>query len=732
MKKTILLLLFFSMNWASKIQLVDQQTTAPLPGVNITIVGTDQGLLSDLDGYFNLEDRYRGQNLKFSYIGYIDTTLNYLDIYDIQVIYLTPDVLSLSSVEVVSSKLEWEQEDLPSLVSILRTRDLVNQGSIELKEALQRDPAVTIGESFDGSQEISIRGSNSNEVLIIYDGIPLNSSYIGGFDLSWINLNDIESVSIIKGSGTLKYGSGAFGGVVVLDPILKAKPGLGINYQASDRQLNSYSVSDILSAGKFNARATFSSKEYLPYGPFNPDTHSSRDFLNLYATYGLQDTSNYFSFNYMDISEKVEPNLQLSRQSADTYSQIKYNGQIGFFKNMIIQFLQRSNTAQDWDGMTPRIEFEDETAEKTNWASIENKTILKNMVNLLKVEYKEDEFVGLSTTRYLSFDRVEQHDITLSQTGYAITNIFKYRSEIEVPFIDFMELNASFRYDDNKLNDVHRAYSDGEKFLNEENDSNHGHISKRNGFTIQKSRKHLRYQFFYTSGTNLRYPSMNDFYYHARSTLARYKDNPLKPELNSSSEIGLQANIQPSSTTSIFETIEIQASLYKNNYFDKIYYIAIPGALFHADDYFTIPTPVNLSVSDISGSEISVMAALFNDRLRLFAGTHRLKISSYTVFPNKPEFRDVIELELLDFGLNLRLHYFHEGKQYFGSTADNMNWDVKELEGRENVNLYASFIFKNGRKDYVLGLSVQNLLSDENEMNYFNQRHWTMSIGLSL
>ena len=47
------------------------------------------------------------------------------------------------------------------------TSNLLNQGSVELKEALQRDPSVVIDENARGEHEISIRGSNANEVLII-------------------------------------------------------------------------------------------------------------------------------------------------------------------------------------------------------------------------------------------------------------------------------------------------------------------------------------------------------------------------------------------------------------------------------------------------------------------------------------------------------------------------------------------------------------------------------------
>ena len=199
MKRTILLLLFYTLSLANTIQVLDKQSSTPLPGVNITIVGTVEGFHTDLDGNFVLEDHHRGQDLKFSYIGYADTTMNYIDLFNVQVIYLMPDVLSLSSVEVVSSKLEWEQTDLPAIVTVLRTRELIDQGVTEVKEVLERDPSVIVTENFSGEQQISIRGSNANEVMIVYDGITMNSGYKSRFDLSRLKLKDTEYIYIING-----------------------------------------------------------------------------------------------------------------------------------------------------------------------------------------------------------------------------------------------------------------------------------------------------------------------------------------------------------------------------------------------------------------------------------------------------------------------------------------------------------------------------------------------------
>lgn len=62
---------------------------------------------------------------------------------------------------------------------------------------------------------VSIRGFNGGRILILIDGIPMNSVQSGSFDLSMISVNDIEEIQLIKGGSDTKYNfSGAIGGII--------------------------------------------------------------------------------------------------------------------------------------------------------------------------------------------------------------------------------------------------------------------------------------------------------------------------------------------------------------------------------------------------------------------------------------------------------------------------------------------------------------------------------------
>jgi iron complex outermembrane receptor protein len=65
-----------------------------------------------------------------------------------------------------------------------------------------------------GYSTASIRGSKSEQVLVLLDGVRLNSAQRGEVDLSTIPLRSVERIEIMRGAGSARYGSGAMGGVI--------------------------------------------------------------------------------------------------------------------------------------------------------------------------------------------------------------------------------------------------------------------------------------------------------------------------------------------------------------------------------------------------------------------------------------------------------------------------------------------------------------------------------------
>lgn len=87
-----------------------------------------------------------------------------------------------------------------------------------LDDALRGASGVVVSRGGGTGQPSSVfvRGAASEHTLVLLDGVEMNdpSSPGGGFDFSTVDLNLVEKVEIFKGPQTLRYGSGALGGVV--------------------------------------------------------------------------------------------------------------------------------------------------------------------------------------------------------------------------------------------------------------------------------------------------------------------------------------------------------------------------------------------------------------------------------------------------------------------------------------------------------------------------------------
>jgi len=209
----------------------------PLPGVNIVIKGTSTGTTSDFDGNYRLEVE-QGATLVFSYIGYqsqdiavtSQSTLN---------VTLEVDYSQLEEVVVVGYGTV-RKSDLTGSVANVKGDALENLPSPRVDQLLTgRMAGVNVtsrsGEPGAGAT-IRIRGGNSingnNEPLYVIDG------YIAGqgFDLNTVNVNDIQSIEVLKDASSLAiYGTRGSNGVILITTktgkgITSGKPEVSLNY----------------------------------------------------------------------------------------------------------------------------------------------------------------------------------------------------------------------------------------------------------------------------------------------------------------------------------------------------------------------------------------------------------------------------------------------------------------------------------------------------------------------
>lgn len=121
-------------------------------------------------------------------------------------------------VAVTATKTEKELRDVTQSVTVVTAAEIRKSGATTAAEVLRTVTGVAItGHGTRGSLEtLSIRGAGYSQVLVLLDGVRMNSPRDSGVDLSAIPvaLDDIERIEIVRGPSSALYGSDALGGVV--------------------------------------------------------------------------------------------------------------------------------------------------------------------------------------------------------------------------------------------------------------------------------------------------------------------------------------------------------------------------------------------------------------------------------------------------------------------------------------------------------------------------------------
>jgi TonB-linked SusC/RagA family outer membrane protein len=263
MKKLILLLAVFGCSFAvfSQTQIsgiiLEKDTGTPLPGVSISVKGTSSGTTSNTSGAFTLSGIKPDTRLVFSFIGYktqeilVGNQSNLKVSMEVNQSELDEVVVTALNIQRGKSSLGYSVSQVnANEVNVAREHNVFNSltGKVAGLQISQSNTGV------DGSSRILLRGvstiNGSNRPLIVVDGLPISGGGGGagsgggvdrGDQLSDINPNDVESISVLKGAGAAAaYGSLGMNGVILITTKSGAKKnGIGISLNSN------YTVSQI-------------------------------------------------------------------------------------------------------------------------------------------------------------------------------------------------------------------------------------------------------------------------------------------------------------------------------------------------------------------------------------------------------------------------------------------------------------------------------------------------------
>ena len=191
----------------------------PVIGATVSVVGTDELAVTDMDGRFTI-NAAKGAKVKVSYLGFEDREVKASENMNIA---MSEDTQALSEVVVVGYG-TMKKTDLTGAVASLKGSDLEKEQPRTIQDMLRTGVAgLSVGIETDtkGNSSMMIRGKNnlratdndksSLEPLIVLDGVIYSGQ------MTDINPNDIEQIDILKdASSTAVYGAKAANGVVLI------------------------------------------------------------------------------------------------------------------------------------------------------------------------------------------------------------------------------------------------------------------------------------------------------------------------------------------------------------------------------------------------------------------------------------------------------------------------------------------------------------------------------------
>lgn len=127
-------------------------------------------------------------------------------------IYLSTKEVQLSDIVISVSLYEQPLDKLTKSADLISHREIVDNMSSNMTDMLNKTPGFT--QVWEYHSPIILRGLNSNRLIIMKDGNRRIGTFPGGYFGQDMNIYDSRKIEIIKGPGSVIYGSGAISGII--------------------------------------------------------------------------------------------------------------------------------------------------------------------------------------------------------------------------------------------------------------------------------------------------------------------------------------------------------------------------------------------------------------------------------------------------------------------------------------------------------------------------------------
>jgi len=208
----------------------DSKTNEPIPVVTVyvhkpSVNETDtfddnamRGTVSDFDGFYRIEIAPGNYNIRFSSVGYVTLDLpvtvvkGEITFMDIK---MEENVLQLNEYVYSENKNATKLEESTVSTTLIKPSLIQNRNATSGAAAIDMVPGINVVDA-----EPQIRGASGftaglgSKVLIMIDDVPMLRGDAGRPEWNFLPLENMDQIEVVKGAGSVLYGSGASNGVI--------------------------------------------------------------------------------------------------------------------------------------------------------------------------------------------------------------------------------------------------------------------------------------------------------------------------------------------------------------------------------------------------------------------------------------------------------------------------------------------------------------------------------------
>ncbi len=703
----------------------DNNTYNGIPQVNIYVEGTGIGTVTNSGGRYILRIPKADPDMVvvYQHVAYDTLRLKIKQAESSDNIYLQERIIPLPAVEVEAEGEKREiEKDIPQAVSVLEGRNFQLRGFIDAGDLLRTDHSVQVDEDLSGKKTVAIRGGNPDEVVVLYNGVKLNSAYDNVFDLSLIDLDNVERFEIIKGSNTSLYGPEAFSGVVNIVPRSQQdyharfrqrfgaydSGNWGLNlYQNLHRLYGSYNYSKGASSRKYTDEAL--TGQYLKNRTENQTANLVYNFSE--APGGQAITS----LGLMYVRTRLDYDNQRDNESLLNFNQLvstRFQGDIGRIRNLTVsgayQWLDETQFLLSGLSLLDR-----RLKNRATYFNFEKDFRISSAEFFMVYQFENTDLDFRDDRGGLDEENIGLQQAALRRRHHGFASLAKFKAPTGSDFVDFIDFDVSFRYDnvrDDQLSGVSRDQSGGvsQDSVGIFGENNWSRTMLKFSSHIGGGNSDFAFNAYMNAGTNVKFPTLLQQISSPRVVTSPLFAPNLDPETNHSLEIGLVLMRELRQVGGIYGW-QVAGNYFRNSYDNKFRSFYTPG--IPVAFYDNIPT------ASISGFEAKPSIFLLNKKLTVDLGISRYFISEKAAFPFKYDFKRTVGFNLDHLGYSIQFLWFTEGEEIGWIRDRNGGLTEVNLPAFNNIDFHFGKTFEFGRFKLFLNGSGRNLLNRSFDLN---------------